>query len=65
MKGGKGGVGRKRNAPTKSTVNATPRNVTKKGAAKKDWGAMPSDDFDGPPKSADKPSAAPKPGGRR
>jgi len=50
MKGGKGGVGRKRNSPTKAAENAAPRDFVKKGAAKKDWGAMPTDDFDGPPK---------------
>ena len=65
MKGGKGGVGRKRNAPTKATEKAAPRDVVKKGATKKDWGAMSSDDFDGPPKAGAKPAPASKPGGRR
>ena len=49
MKGGKGGQGRKRSTQRVSE-KATPKSVVKKGAAKKDWGAIPKDDDEAAPR---------------
>jgi hypothetical protein len=43
MKGGKGGQGRKRSTQ-KVSEKPRPKGTVKKGAAKKDWGAIPKDD---------------------
>jgi hypothetical protein len=48
MKGGKGGQGRKRSSQRVSE-KAVPRSTVKKGAAKKDWGAIPKDEHDPAP----------------
>jgi hypothetical protein len=48
MKGGKGGTGRKRPTPKPDTKRANPHDGPKRGAPKKDWGAIPKDDFDTP-----------------
>lgn len=44
MKGGKGGRGRQ-HAPAKTVNKAPPRPSVKKGAPKRDWGAVEADDF--------------------
>jgi hypothetical protein len=44
MKGGKGGRGRT-SGPARTTDKGPPRGTTKKGAPKKDWGAVPVDDL--------------------
>lgn len=43
MKGGKGGRGRS-NAPSRGPEKPGPRGGAKKGAPKRDWGAVPKDD---------------------
>jgi hypothetical protein len=52
MKGGKGGLGRKRTPvrPVEKT-KGKPRDIAKKGDTKKDWGAIPRDDERPRPKS--------------
>lgn len=53
MKGGKGGQGRKRSTERvsdKATAKGVPKGGVKKGAAKKDWGAIPKDEDDRAPK---------------
>jgi hypothetical protein len=47
MKGGKGGQGRKRSTQRVSE-KPKPKGTVKKGAAKKDWGAIPKDDEPAP-----------------
>jgi hypothetical protein len=59
MKGGKGGRGRS-NAPDRP-VKKLPHPVVKKGAPKRDWGAVPVDDLDG---SRPKPTGTPGKGKR-
>lgn len=49
MKGGKGGQGRKRST-SRVSEKPTPKSVVKKGAAKKDWGAIPKDDDEAAPR---------------
>ena len=56
MKGGKGGQGRKRSTTRTTTSKEKPREGARKGAAKKDWGAIPKDDAPLPAK----PSSAPR-----
>jgi hypothetical protein len=57
MKGGKGGQGRKRST-TKIVEKPKQHSGAKRGAPKKDWGAMVNDDEDRqavtPPKAAPK-----------
>jgi hypothetical protein len=52
MKGGKGGLGRKR-TPVRPVEKSKgkPRDIAKKGDAKKDWGAIPRDEERPRPKS--------------
>jgi len=45
MKGGKGGRGRQ-HAPAKTANKSADRPAVKKGAPKRDWGAMSADDFE-------------------
>ncbi|MBC7841468.1 MAG: hypothetical protein H7099_04120 [Gemmatimonadaceae bacterium] len=48
MKGGKGGLGRKK--PTGKVVeSAGPKRSAARGAPKRDWGAIPTDRDEAPP----------------
>lgn len=60
MKGGKGGVGRQRST-NRVNDRGTPHPVIKKGAPKKDWGAIDKDIDVAPARDASK-STSKKPG---
>ena len=55
VKGGKGGQGRKRST-TKTSEKVKPKPTVKRGAAKKDWGAIPKDSDERAENSKPKPS---------
>jgi hypothetical protein len=52
MKGGKGGTGRKNSSVRPAEKSRNPHDGPKRGAPKKDWGAVEKDPFATPGKKA-------------